>query len=213
MSLLNYIKGLRKGKDARRLELEAMNDPFLAEAIEGYDTVGGDHMSRITSMQRRIAVRTKVASHKAWIPYASAAAVLIAVAYFTIWNNISEETIEDTFYVYVPDAYIEKQKMEMAATNQPVNSTVDIKNIEILAPDENIDIYIPEEYVEKKKSEISKGYNKNRSITVEAATVITNLDEIFEPEEVLEIYIPQTFLEKETQNNTPKVRIENVRDL
>ena len=32
MKLLDYIRGLRKGKEAHRLEKESMKDPFLADA-------------------------------------------------------------------------------------------------------------------------------------------------------------------------------------
>ena len=36
MKLLDYIRGLRKGKEAHRLEKESMKDPFLADAMDGY---------------------------------------------------------------------------------------------------------------------------------------------------------------------------------
>ena len=36
MKLSDYIRGFRKGKEAHRLEIEAMRDPFLADALEGY---------------------------------------------------------------------------------------------------------------------------------------------------------------------------------
>ena len=32
MKLSDYIRGFRKGKEAHRLEKEAMRDPFLADA-------------------------------------------------------------------------------------------------------------------------------------------------------------------------------------
>ena len=34
MKLSDYIRGFRKGKEAHRLEKEAMRDPFLADALE-----------------------------------------------------------------------------------------------------------------------------------------------------------------------------------
>lgn len=40
MKLLDYIRGTRKGKEAHRLQKEAMRDPFLADAMDGYDSVG-----------------------------------------------------------------------------------------------------------------------------------------------------------------------------
>lgn len=39
MKLLDYIRGLRKGKEAHRLEKESMQDPFLADAMDGYNQV------------------------------------------------------------------------------------------------------------------------------------------------------------------------------
>ena len=43
MKLLDYIRGLRKGKEAHRLERESMQDPFLADAMDGYSQVEGNH--------------------------------------------------------------------------------------------------------------------------------------------------------------------------
>ena len=39
MRLSDYIQGLRKGKEAHRLEKESMKDPFLADAIDGYKSL------------------------------------------------------------------------------------------------------------------------------------------------------------------------------
>ena len=47
MKLLDYIRGLRKGKEAHRLEKESMKDPFLADAMDGYGQVEGNHEQRI----------------------------------------------------------------------------------------------------------------------------------------------------------------------
>ena len=54
MNLLRYIKGLRRGKEAHRIELEAMKDFFLSEALEGYDAVDDNHLKRISRLQKRI---------------------------------------------------------------------------------------------------------------------------------------------------------------
>jgi hypothetical protein len=54
MNLLAYIQGNRKGKEAHRIEKEAMRDPFLADALEGYDAVKADHSERITHLRHRI---------------------------------------------------------------------------------------------------------------------------------------------------------------
>lgn len=54
MKLIDYITGNRKGREARRIEREAMDDPFLRDALEGYDAVPGDPTDAIRRMQRRV---------------------------------------------------------------------------------------------------------------------------------------------------------------
>ena len=53
-SLLRYIKGFRKGKESHRIELEAMKDPFLSDALDGYDAVEDNHLQRIYRIQKQI---------------------------------------------------------------------------------------------------------------------------------------------------------------
>lgn len=59
MRLIEYIKGLRKGKHAHRIERDAMEDPFLADALEGFDAVDGNHAERIERLQRQLALRSQ----------------------------------------------------------------------------------------------------------------------------------------------------------
>jgi len=54
VKLTDYIKGKRHGKDANQLEREAMKDPFLSDAIEGFDAVQGDHFSVIEKLEEKI---------------------------------------------------------------------------------------------------------------------------------------------------------------
>lgn len=57
-NLLQYIQGSRKGKEAHRLEKEAMKDPFLADALDGFQTMEGNHVESIEAMRRRISRRS-----------------------------------------------------------------------------------------------------------------------------------------------------------
>ena len=54
MKLLDYIRGLRKGKEAHRLEKESMKDPFLADAMDGYHQVEGDHDEQINKLRMKV---------------------------------------------------------------------------------------------------------------------------------------------------------------
>jgi hypothetical protein len=58
MSLRDYIQGRRKGRDINRLERRAMQDRLLADALDGYDKVKGDHIGWIEELQKQISQRT-----------------------------------------------------------------------------------------------------------------------------------------------------------
>jgi hypothetical protein len=59
MNLDHYIQGIRKGRDINYLEREAMCDPFLSDALEGYDQVKGEHWLRINAMKKQIIQQTR----------------------------------------------------------------------------------------------------------------------------------------------------------
>ncbi|MCD8101152.1 MAG: von Willebrand factor type A domain-containing protein [Alistipes sp.] len=59
MKLNDYIRGRRKGSEARRIELEALGDPFLRDALEGYDLVEGDHAEALGRLSERISMRAR----------------------------------------------------------------------------------------------------------------------------------------------------------
>ena len=53
-NLLRYIKGLRRGKEAHHIELKAMEDSFLSDALDGYDAIEGNHLERISRLTKQI---------------------------------------------------------------------------------------------------------------------------------------------------------------
>lgn len=58
MKLLDYIRGSRKGQEAHRIERDAMSDPLLSDALEGFDRVKEEnHALRIENLQKRMAAR------------------------------------------------------------------------------------------------------------------------------------------------------------
>jgi hypothetical protein len=79
MSLLQYIEGRRKGKEAHRLEREAMQDPFLADALDGYDKVKGNHRQRITGLHRQIAQKSRTGHHRYFRYWSIAAGILLLI--------------------------------------------------------------------------------------------------------------------------------------
>ena len=78
MKLSDYIRGFRKGKEAHRLEKEAMRDPFLADALEGYSRVESGADEQIELLRRRVNMRvTQKRRHT--IAWSVAASLLIGI--------------------------------------------------------------------------------------------------------------------------------------
>lgn len=136
MKLKDYIQGKRHGKEANRLEREAMNDPFLNDAIDGFDSVEGDHLSVIAELEKQIAGKTR--SRKPFVRYlitgiAASIALLIGFSIFMNQENspapkLAQTEIKDTIQKKEiaktgPDA-VQKNEPEVSgiatATEKPI---------------------------------------------------------------------------------------------
>lgn len=90
MKLLDYIQGLRKGKEAHRLEKESMKDPFLADAMDGYHQVEGNHAEQIRKLQMKVSARAGKKKNLYAIGWSVAACLIIGVGiscYFLMMKN------------------------------------------------------------------------------------------------------------------------------
>ena len=81
MKLIDYIQGNRRGKEANQLEREAMNDPFLQDAIDGFDAVAGDHLSAIHDLENQLRQKaTKLkqrVNYRLWAVGVAASVILL----------------------------------------------------------------------------------------------------------------------------------------
>ena len=77
MNFREYIQGERHGKKANQLERQAMEDPFLQDAIDGYDSVEGEHLSVIEKLEKDVSPTQKRTSRPLWIWAAAAVIVLL----------------------------------------------------------------------------------------------------------------------------------------
>jgi predicted RND superfamily exporter protein len=89
MPLKEYIQGNKEGKEANRLEREAMNDPFLEEALEGFEAVAGNHVPVINRLEKRFAapaVRRKKKKYVfSYLPIAASILLILGIAaYFLV---------------------------------------------------------------------------------------------------------------------------------
>jgi hypothetical protein len=102
MNLDRYIQGIRKGRDINYLEREAMRDPFLADALEGYDHVKGEHLERINAMKKQIIQQTRPKNNlfRYW-SIAAVALLVIATGVYLLQNKLPHLT--DDFYTKLPE--------------------------------------------------------------------------------------------------------------
>ncbi len=79
MKLKDYIQDKRHGKEANQLERDAMNDPFLQDAMDGFDAVSGNHIKDIEKLENEIKTfkNKKIIYYRWWITAAAASIVLI----------------------------------------------------------------------------------------------------------------------------------------
>jgi len=92
MQLKDYIQSKKQGKDANRLEREALNDPFLQEALEGFDEVPGDHAAIIDRLEKRFAhpATSQQPDRKRFLYWSIAASILLLIgfgSYFLLEKN------------------------------------------------------------------------------------------------------------------------------
>ena len=95
MKLLDYIRGLRKGKEAHRLEKESMKDPFLADAMDGYHQVEGDHEEQINKLRMKVNAHSAKKRNTYAVTWSIAACLIIGIgisSYFLfLKQNVGEE--------------------------------------------------------------------------------------------------------------------------
>jgi len=78
MDFKEYIQGKRRGKAANELERKALYDPFLQDAIDGFDSVPGEHLPIIEQLEKQITGKQK---HRNlwWIGVAASVVLIIGI--------------------------------------------------------------------------------------------------------------------------------------
>lgn len=157
MKFLDYIRGQRKGKDAHRIEKDSMQDPFLYEAIEGFDSIDDNHIERISNIQNRLRAKSESVRKSYSRMWQTAAAVLVITfglgGYFLNDNYKSnlyaQETVESKIIdLYVPDIYYVENIVPIAQENAKVAREVYKPEISKFKIDENINSKISKEELE-----------------------------------------------------------------
>jgi len=125
MSLQSYIQGKRYGKEAYQLEKEALRDPFLQDAIDGYDQVNDRHAYHLKRLEKRLSKRTRKRSHSLRM-WGIAAGILLIIAMTVFFfmssriNIFGNKTFLETHEDDVISNYVkEKDKAQHAVIRLP----------------------------------------------------------------------------------------------
>ncbi|MDR1172686.1 MAG: carboxypeptidase-like regulatory domain-containing protein [Bacteroidales bacterium] len=120
MNLLHYIQGRRKGKEAHRIEREAMQDAFLREALEGFESVESDHAAAIRRIQQQITDRSHPKGRSIMLRLSVAASVALVIGfgwYFLLHETPQRSVLSEATPTETPVSSMRKDK-NLAATGQ-----------------------------------------------------------------------------------------------
>ena len=135
MKLLDFIRGLRKGKEAHRLEKESMQDPFLADAMDGYNQVEGNHEQRIEKLRMQVSAHSAKKKNTYAITWSIAACLVIGFgisSYFLfLKKSMTDEVFiaEESVPAKLPEATTPATPTNPATPAAPVTPRADKKEM------------------------------------------------------------------------------------
>lgn len=125
----NYVNGLMTKDDMYALEREALEDPFLQDAIDGYKLQNGVDIKQLSLLQQRLATRVKEQSNNRnkrfynWQRLAigmTAGVMFITVCSLLLIKYIPQKKSVDIKEVIITDAVFEYEAVPVQAENNVV---------------------------------------------------------------------------------------------
>lgn len=135
MKLLDYIRGLRKGKEAHRLEKESMKDPFLADAMDGYHRVEGNQEQQIRKLQMIISARSTRKKNLYAIGWSVAACLIIGIGISTYFLIMKDHIGDEVFIAKENMRSIPPEPSAPIAPATPDTSATPSMEVEERSPD------------------------------------------------------------------------------
>lgn len=156
MKFLDYIKGQRKGKEAHRIEKKSMRDPFLYEAIEGFDSIDDDHFQRITDLQKRINAKHTSFRRHIWQSVAASIIIIFGIGGYLFVDYqrsalYAQEPQNAIIDVYVPEVFYVENIVPIAQKNAEIAKTFK-PQIARFKIDESIELSLSKEDEEELKA-------------------------------------------------------------
>jgi hypothetical protein len=127
MNLKDYIQGKRHGKAANRLERQAQENPFLHDAIDGFDSIGGNHLSAIENLEKELDKRLQKPRNKTvaikWrvIAVAASFALLVGIGSLLLF----QPNVDETHIAESNETFLNNQNEILTADNLQKNDIQD----------------------------------------------------------------------------------------
>ena len=117
MNLWKYIQGDKKGRDAHRIEREALEDPFLQDALDGFDAVKDNHIERIETLQRQVTIASRSSKRHLFSKWSIAASILLLISvggYLFFTNKGEDKTLiaQQTHDTEIPEQILIQEERE-----------------------------------------------------------------------------------------------------
>ncbi|MFB9842018.1 carboxypeptidase-like regulatory domain-containing protein [Mucilaginibacter ginsenosidivorans] len=114
-----YLDGQLDARAMHQLERGALDDPFLADALEGYEAAGRDQKNNMAELEQRLQDRTDKKVRPMWIPLWAAASVLIIIG-VGIWLATKDEPAKKNV---IAEAIKPKKEEKQAVRAAPAPAT------------------------------------------------------------------------------------------
>jgi hypothetical protein len=128
LQIRKYLNGELDGRAMHELERRALDDPFLADALEGFEQAN-DQQANLNELKGRLQQRIqdkKVKRLIPWGPLSIAASILIILA-AGIWYFSGQQTVQPK--LVAQDIKPGKKEQPVVSTPSPATATVAEKNI------------------------------------------------------------------------------------
>ena len=150
MNLRDYISGKREGKEANRLEQDALNKPLLHDAIDGYDAVQDDHLSALDSLEAALDKRIRKQKSQRFVnrrvlAIAASIALLIGIGSLFLIQNIGDEEtpfVADGTMIKRDSATV-NERDSMPSVDEKIRDTLQIEAPTLVVPESLIADYTP----------------------------------------------------------------------
>ena len=148
MNIQDYIIGDRSGKEAHQLEQEAMYDPFLQDALDGYDQINDKPFDYLDGLEKQIKKRTKSKSN--YLSRLGIWACILIIAGLSVFYFLTDGNNPDSVFpvkrTYVendmipfPDSLMIIRKYSKGMNRKTISGTDNIAGIENTAENQSGD--------------------------------------------------------------------------